>query len=179
MLKIRLRRVGKKKQPSYRVVVADSRAPRDGSFVEMVGHYNPLRNPAEIRLDLERVRYWRSQGAQMTDSVADLVRRYEIRSAEEAPAEKPAAAAVVQKKAPAAKVAPSAEAEAAPQAGLAELGLAPRFVSLLEKEGLTTVEQVVERYKEQGPESFTAISGFGPKALKDLEAGLKDRGLIE
>lgn len=73
MLKIRLRRTGLKKQPSYRIVVADSRSPRDGRFLEIVGHYNPRTEPPSFDLDIERIRYWLSQGAQPTDTVARLL----------------------------------------------------------------------------------------------------------
>lgn len=69
MLRIRLRRVGKKKQPMYRIVVADSHAPRDGAFVEILGHYHPLDNPSTIILDEERARHWLGKGAQPSDRV--------------------------------------------------------------------------------------------------------------
>ena len=69
MLRIRLRRVGKKKQPSYRIVVADSRSPRDGAFVERIGHYDPLIDPPAVTLDKERARMWLSRGAQPSDAV--------------------------------------------------------------------------------------------------------------
>jgi small subunit ribosomal protein S16 len=75
MLKIRLRRVGAKKQPSYRVVVADSRSPRDGRFVEMIGFYNPRTEPPTVELKEDRVLYWLSQGAQPSDSVTSLLKR--------------------------------------------------------------------------------------------------------
>ncbi len=73
MLRIRLRRVGKKKQPMYRIVVADSRAPRDGAFVEVLGQYHPLANPSTIVLDAERARHWLDRGAQPSDRVAKLL----------------------------------------------------------------------------------------------------------
>ena len=69
MLRIRLRRVGKKKQPSYRIVVADSRSPRDGAFVERIGHYDPLIDPPAVTLDKERARRWLSKGAQPSEAV--------------------------------------------------------------------------------------------------------------
>jgi small subunit ribosomal protein S16 len=72
-VKIRLRRTGAKKQPSYRFVVADSAAPRDGRFLEIVGHYNPRRNPVEVVLDEEKVKRWLSRGAQPTASAARLL----------------------------------------------------------------------------------------------------------
>ena len=74
MLKIRLRRTGARNQPSYRVVVADSRAARDGSFVDHLGHYNPRTEPPTLSIDEERVLKWIRQGAQPTDSVKQLLR---------------------------------------------------------------------------------------------------------
>lgn len=74
MVKIRLRRMGKKKQPSYRVVVTDSRSPRDGRFVETIGFYNPRTEPPTVEIKEDRALYWLSQGAQPTDAVARLLR---------------------------------------------------------------------------------------------------------
>ena len=73
MLKIRLRRTGAKKQPSYRVVVAESTAPRDGTFIENLGHYNPLTHPTTFVIKEERVREWLQRGAQPSDRVARLL----------------------------------------------------------------------------------------------------------
>ncbi len=72
-VKIRLRRMGQKKAPFYRVVVADSRSPRDGRFIEEVGTYNPMTNPSEIKLDMEKVNEWIKNGAQPTDTVKTLI----------------------------------------------------------------------------------------------------------
>ena len=74
MLKIRLTRVGSKKNPIYRVVVADSRSPRDGKFIEIVGRYNPQTQPSTIEIDEEKVKEWISKGAQPTDSVRRLMK---------------------------------------------------------------------------------------------------------
>jgi small subunit ribosomal protein S16 len=68
-VKIRLRRMGAKKNPFYRVVVADSRFPRDGRFIEEIGYYNPLVDPAEIKIDTEKAKKWMANGAQPTDTV--------------------------------------------------------------------------------------------------------------
>jgi small subunit ribosomal protein S16 len=73
LLKIRLARVGKKKQPSYRVVVADARAPRDGAYVEIIGHYNPRTEPATFELDEDKARGWLSKGAQPTERIHKLL----------------------------------------------------------------------------------------------------------
>ncbi len=69
MLRIRLRRVGKKKQPSYRIVVADVRSPRDGRFVDQVGHYNPLTDPPTVVVNEEKAQHWLGVGAKPTDTV--------------------------------------------------------------------------------------------------------------
>lgn len=73
-VKIRLKRTGKKKQPHYRVVVADSRSPRDGRFIEEIGYYNPRVEPAEVRIDLEKANDWISKGAQPTETVRKLLK---------------------------------------------------------------------------------------------------------
>lgn len=73
MLKIRLARVGKKKAPTYRVVIADARAPRDGRYVEIVGHYNPRTEPTTFVVDADKVRDWLSKGAQPTERVEKLL----------------------------------------------------------------------------------------------------------
>ena len=75
MLAIRLMRMGAKKSPSYRVVVKEKLSKRDGDYVENVGFYNPTRDPAEVRLDMERVNYWIARGAQPTDTVRHLIRQ--------------------------------------------------------------------------------------------------------
>ena len=69
MVKIRLRRMGAKKAPFYRVVVADSRYPRDGRFIEEIGYYNPMVEPADVKVDSDKAKKWISNGAQMTDTV--------------------------------------------------------------------------------------------------------------
>ena len=75
MIKLRLRRMGAKKRPSYRIVAADSRSPRDGRFIEALGLYDPITEPATIRINEERARHWLSVGAQPTDTVRDIFRR--------------------------------------------------------------------------------------------------------
>lgn len=87
MLRIRLRRVGKKKRPAYRVVVADSRAPRDGAFVDILGLYDPLTEPLTINLDEAKTREWLRKGAQPSETVAKLLKRRGISAAEPAVAE--------------------------------------------------------------------------------------------
>ncbi len=87
MLKIRLRRMGAIRQPHYRIVVADARAPRDGAFIDTLGSYNPLTNPATINIDVTRYEEWKQKGAQPTDAVASLVKQYNkaVRQGTQAP----------------------------------------------------------------------------------------------
>jgi len=75
MLSIRLRRTGSTKRPYYRVVVADSRAWRDGRFVEVLGHYDPRRSPAVVKIDAERARYWIGKGARPSDTVRSMLKK--------------------------------------------------------------------------------------------------------
>ncbi len=78
MVKIRLQRVGRKNKPAYRVVSADSRSPRDGAFIEIIGHYDPLTDPATVVIDREKALKWLRQGAQPTRTVASLLKKLEI-----------------------------------------------------------------------------------------------------
>ena len=84
MLAIRLMRMGAKKSPSYRVVVKEKLSKRDGAYVENVGFYNPTREPAEVRLKMDRVNYWIGRGAQPTDTVRQLIRQQSKAQAAEA-----------------------------------------------------------------------------------------------
>lgn len=113
-VRIRLRRVGRKKQPSYRIVVAEAKNPRDGTYVDSLGFYNPRRRPAELRLDLARVDYWLERGAEPTATAASLIRKAR-KGGDEAVAlvQAPAAART---EAPA-KAQAAPEAAAAPEAG--------------------------------------------------------------
>ncbi len=77
-VKLRLRRMGAKHQPSYRIVVADSRSPRDGRYIEQIGFYNPLTNPATVDVDETKAREWLLQGAQPTETVAILLKKFDI-----------------------------------------------------------------------------------------------------
>ena len=74
-VKIRLKRMGMKKKPFYRVVVSDARSPRDGRFIEEIGYYDPMTQPAEIKVDNERAKYWLGVGAQPTDTVRILLKK--------------------------------------------------------------------------------------------------------
>ena len=74
-VKMRLRRMGAKKAPTYRVIIADSRSPRDGRFIEEIGYYNPLTEPADIKIDAEKAKKWLSNGAQPTETVKSLLKK--------------------------------------------------------------------------------------------------------
>lgn len=75
MVKIRLKRMGSKKRPFYRIVVADSRSPRDGRFIEEIGYYNPMVEPEDIKIDSEKAIQWMKNGAQPTDRARDLLKK--------------------------------------------------------------------------------------------------------
>ena len=77
-VKIRLKRIGAKKTPFYRVVVADERSPRDGKFIEEIGYYNPLTDPVDIKIDAEKAAKWIKNGAQPTDTVRALLKKTDI-----------------------------------------------------------------------------------------------------
>ncbi|MDO8491045.1 MAG: 30S ribosomal protein S16 [Dehalococcoidia bacterium] len=109
MVKIRLRRVGAKKQPSYRIVVADSHSPRNGSFIENLGHYNPLTDPPTVVVNVEKAKVWISKGAQPTEAVARLLAKQGVEGIF-----KPRMAAPKKGKAPETAAAPAAAAQPEP-----------------------------------------------------------------
>ena len=113
MVKIRLRRVGAKKKPSYRLVVADARAPRDGAFIEVIGHYNPLTKPETIVIDGEKAQSWLKQGAQPTAIATKLLLKAGITQKPKLAKKPKAAKAVVAQEPEPAKAAVTQEAEAA------------------------------------------------------------------
>lgn len=79
-VRIRLARGGRKKRPFYSIVVASSEAPRDGRFIEKIGTYNPLPEPAEVNVNVERLEYWLGEGAKPTDTVSSLIRTHVVRN---------------------------------------------------------------------------------------------------
>ena len=81
MVRLRLTRMGRKKRPFYRIVAADSRSPRDGRNIEVLGYYNPMTEPADLRVDLDRVDYWLGVGASPSDTVGHLIKRARAGSA--------------------------------------------------------------------------------------------------
>ncbi len=78
MVKIRLRRMGAKKAPFYRIVVADSRYPRDGRFIEEIGYYNPISEPVQLKVDADKAKKWLADGAQPTDTVRALLKKANV-----------------------------------------------------------------------------------------------------
>lgn len=153
-VRIRLRRIGRKKQPSYRLVVADSATPRDGNYLEAVGLYNPRMQPAELRLDLDRVDRWLGRGANMSDTVASLVRT--ARKGGDAKIElKPVGGQP--RPAPAADVEPAAEPAAAVGGGAPTASAEEATASSSQAENVETT--VVE-----APDASAEPDRAGPKA---------------
>ena len=147
MLRIRLRRVGKKKRPAYRLVVADSRAPRDGAFVDIIGHYDPLTDPATLTIDAEKAREWLSKGAQPSETAVRLLSRQGLVAPPplKAPPKAPPNAAEAPKVA--AKKAPGHVAEAAPPEPPPEAAIE----SIKEEAPLAEVEAPAEPASEDAP----------------------------
>mgnify|MGYP001027611421 FL=1 len=119
-VKIRLKRMGMKKRPFYRVVVADERSPRDGRFIEEIGIYDPMKQPAEIRIDNEKARKWLDNGAQPTDTVKVLLRKVGVletpESFKKAKVEATEAPEAEEKVEPAVEEAPAEEVAVEPEA---------------------------------------------------------------
>jgi small subunit ribosomal protein S16 len=196
MIKIRLRRVGAKKQPYYRVVVADSRSPRDGRFIEILGNYDPRQDPPAFTLKEDRAIYWLQQGAQPTEAVGRMLDKLgmpqkleRIKAGE--PLEKVLAEVVEQPPAPAKEPeAPAAakEVEEEPAVGekVAEpvsevsfehLGLSTRVINALDGAGIHDVQALLKKLDE-GKEEMLAIPGLGEKSLEEIEEALRGRGLL-
>ncbi len=160
-VKIRLRRMGKKKQPHYRIVVADSRSPRDGRFVENLGYYNPIPDPARLVVDLDRVDYWLGQGAILTRTVGNLVTKARAGGDDSVALGDRAAGAVAAENGQApeaettseADAAPEAEADAAPEAAAAEAEASTEADAATEAEPAATAEAEAESEPEAVAES--------------------------
>jgi small subunit ribosomal protein S16 len=116
VIKLRLRRMGAKKQPSYRIVAAESTKPRDGRFIEIVGHYDPKTDPYTLRVDEERAKYWLDNGAQPTETVRALLVKSGVLPGYQGPAAPPATEkSKPSKKAAKAEVTEEPEAETEPE----------------------------------------------------------------
>jgi len=193
MIKIRLRRVGAKKQPHYRVVVADARSPRDGRFIENIGHYNPRTDPPTFRIKEDRAIYWLQRGAQPTDPVLRMFKRLgtlqkleRVRAGEllmdvlaEEVEQPPAPKELEQPPVPGEleQPPPGEEVEALPlsEVAIEELGLSARVLKVLAKAGIETVQDMVNRL-EEGREATLAIPGLGEKSLEEIEERLRAQG---
>ena len=158
MLRIRLRRVGKKGNPSYRIVVADSRAPRDGAYVEWIGNYDPMADPPAVTIKEDRAQAWLSQGAQPSDAVARildwkgiLTRTPTHRNTAEAVEEEPEVAAPAP--APAAEAPPTPEPEADDTTAVAEETAEEAVAEVVAEE--TAEEPVAEVAAEESAEEIT------------------------
>lgn len=176
MIKIRLRRVGSKKQPQYRVVVADARTPRDGRFIEIVGHYNPRLDPPEVTIAEDRAVYWLQRGAQPTDPVLRIFEKLgTLEKLERVRAGESLAdiLAEVVEEPPAPE-----EAEPVPDMAIEELGLSTRVARVLDEAGIETAQDLLKKLKE-GREAALAISGLGEKSLEEIEESLRARDLLE
>ncbi|MCJ7621689.1 MAG: 30S ribosomal protein S16 [Anaerolineae bacterium] len=195
MVKIRLRRVGAKRQPYFRVVVADTRSPRDGRFIEIIGHYDPRQDPPAFTLKEDRAIYWLQQGAQASEAVARMFDKLgtldklaRVRAGESVAdvlAEAAVAAAVQVK-----PVEPSLPEEAEEEAvveetaepisvvSLEELGLSPRVLKALGEAKVHTVQDLLDKLA-QGREEVLAIAGLGRKSLEEIEEALRAAGLLE
>ena len=169
MVRIRLRRMGKRHQPSYRVVVADSESPRDGRFIENIGFYNPRNDPATIEIDAERARYWLSVGAQPSEPVARLLRKIGVLGGgevaeEQAVAEEQGAAeeqAAVGDQAVAEEQAEAAVAEAAAEEAAVEEEAVGEEA---EEAAIEEVEEEVDKGAAVGPEAEPAAEAQDAEA---------------
>ena len=130
MVRIRLRRTGKKNQASFRVVVADSEAPRDGRFIENIGFYNPRTDPPTIEIQADRARYWLSQGAQPSEPAARLLRKIGVLPEIDYKTGEPVEASAEPVTEPEAAVEPTLSAEPAPQQDPLPVEQAPEAVVL-------------------------------------------------
>ncbi len=195
MIKIRLRRVGAKKQPHYRVVVADARAPRDGRFIEIIGHYNPRIDPPAYTIQEDRAIYWLQRGAQPTDPVLRMLQKLgtyqkleRVKAGElladilaeeverpPAPEEAVVAPPPAEVEEP---VAPEEEREAPPEVSIQDLELPTRAVRVLSEAGIETVQDMLKKM-EEGREATLAIPGLGEKSLEQIEESLRARGFLK
>ena len=198
MIRIRLRRVGAKKQPHYRVVVADARSPRDGRFIEIIGHYNPRTDPPTFTIKEDRAIYWLQCGAQPSDPVLRMLNKLgtleklervkagealEDILAEEAErppvveeaVEAPLAAEEIEE-----PVEPEEAVEGIPASEVAmdQLELSGRVQRVLSEAGIRTVRDMLNKL-EEGREATLAIHGLGEKSLNEIEERLRADGLLE
>ncbi len=193
MVKIRLRRVGAKRQPHFRVVVADTRSPRDGRFIEIIGNYDPRQDPPAFTLKEDRAIYWLQQGAQASEAVArmfgklgtldKLARVKAGESLADILAEAAAAGPVkpVEPSLPEEveeEVVAEERAEPIVVVSLEELGLSTRVLKALGEADIYTAQDMLGKLA-QGREEVLAIPGLGRKSLDEIEEALRAAGLLK
>jgi small subunit ribosomal protein S16 len=193
MVKIRLRRVGAKRQPYFRVVVADTRSPRDGRFIEIIGNYDPRQDPPAFTLKEDRAIYWLQQGAQASDAVARMFDKLgtldklaRVKAGESVADVLAEAAAVVQVKPVEPSLPEEVEEEAVPEepaepiavVSLEELGLSTRVLKALGEADVHSAQDMLDKLA-QGREEVLAIPGLGRKSLEEIEEALRAAGLSE
>jgi small subunit ribosomal protein S16 len=193
MVKIRLRRVGAKRQPYFRVVVADTRSPRDGRFIEIIGNYDPRQDPPAFTLKEDRAIYWLQQGAQASDAVARMFDKLgtldklaRVKAGESVADVLAEAAAVVQVKPVEPSLPEEVEEEAVPEepaepiavVSLEELGLSTRVLKALGEADVHSAQDMLDKLA-QGREEVLAIPGLGRKSLEEIEEALRAAGLLE
>lgn len=193
MVKIRLRRVGAKRQPHFRVVVADTRSPRDGRFIEIIGNYDPRQDPPAFTLKEDRAIYWLQQGAQASDAVARMFDKLgtldklaRVKAGESVADVLAEAAAVPVKPAEPSLPEEIEEEEAVPEepaepiavVSLEELGLSTRVLKALGEADVHSAQDMLDKLA-QGREEVLAIPGLGRKSLEEIEEALRSAGLLK
>jgi small subunit ribosomal protein S16 len=187
VVKIRLRRVGAKKQPSYRIVVADAGSPRDGRFIEIIGHYNPRTDPPTVVVKRDRALHWLQLGAQPTDAVERLLKHHGVMDALEKVRAGVGAAEALAATEPTAIPEPvtavpepevPVEPEPVPPEALpiADLELAESLTGALEDAGLHTVGDVLARLA-QGDQAMLEIPDLGGRDVEEIKSKLAELGL--
>ncbi len=198
MIRIRLRRVGAKKQPHYRVVVADARSPRDGRFIEIIGHYNPRTDPPSFTIKEDRAIYWLQCGAQPSDPVLRMLNKLGTleklervkggEALEDILAEEAERPPVVEEAVEAPLAAEEVEEPAEPEeavegipaseVAMDQLELSGRVQRVLSEAGIRTVRDMLNKL-EEGREATLAIPGLGEKSLNEIEERLRADGFLD
>jgi len=169
-VKIRLTRKGKKKQPSYRVVVADSRAPRDGRYIEQIGRYDPKQEPSVVIIDNDRANYWLSVGAQPSDAVRKLL---EISGALAARTKRDPNVHVVGEEAQLHSAAEEAEAAVAAEAAAEVAAEEESLIEEIVEEAEEAAEEITEKAEEIVEEAAEAVEEIADKAGDTAEEAIE------
>jgi small subunit ribosomal protein S16 len=188
VVKIRLRRVGAKKQPSYRIVVTDSASPRDGRFIEIIGHYNPRTEPPTIVVKRDRALHWLQAGAQPTEAVERMLKHQGVMDAlvkvqtgvgvaEALAATESGLIPTPEIAAPVPEVAAGPEPVPPQALPIADLELPEKVTGVLEEAGLSTVGDVLARLS-QGDRALLEIPEIGGRDVEQVKSKLAELGLI-